>query len=47
LENGRLDAAGRHDDVLQTSGAYRRLWDAQQRARGWTLRPQSTSKVSL
>src|SRR5690606_34940842 len=36
LDRGRLDAVGRHDDVLRASGAYRRLWDAQQRAQGWT-----------
>jgi ATP-binding cassette, subfamily B, bacterial IrtA/YbtP len=45
LVRGRLDAVGRHDDVLRTSGTYRRLWDAQQRARGWTLRPQATGEA--
>jgi ATP-binding cassette subfamily B protein len=45
LERGRLDAVGRHDDVLATSEVYRRLWDAQQRAQGWMLRPRAAGEV--
>ena len=38
LEEGRLQAVGRHGDLLQRSTVYRRLWDGQSRSRDWRLR---------
>ena len=38
LEGGRLQAFGRHGDLLRRSAVYRRLWDGQSRSRDWRLR---------
>ena len=38
LEDGRLQAFGRHGDLLRCSAVYRRLWDGQSRSRDWRLR---------
>jgi ATP-binding cassette subfamily B protein len=38
LEQGRLEAFGRHVGLLRDSAVYKRLWDAQSRGRDWRLR---------
>lgn len=38
LDRGRVDGVGRHDDLLAASPVYRRLWEMQERGRGWRLR---------
>ena len=38
LEGGRLQAFGRHGDLLRRSTVYRRLWHGQGRSRDWRLR---------
>lgn len=35
LDEARLVEQGRHEELLATQGRYRRLWDAQQRAKRW------------
>jgi ATP-binding cassette subfamily B protein len=38
LEDGGLVESGRHEDLLATSGRYRRMWDAQQRVKLWHVK---------
>lgn len=38
LENGRITARGRHDELVTASGTYARFWEERLRARGWQLR---------
>jgi len=37
LNEGRVEACGKHADLLRRSPTYARLWNAQQRATGWKL----------
>lgn len=37
FDEGRVVARGRHEDLLATSGTYRRLWDAHIAARSWSF----------
>lgn len=37
LNNGRVEACGRHADLIHKSPTYGRLWAAQQSATGWRL----------
>lgn len=37
LNEGRVEACGRHADLLRISPTYARLWTAQQNAAGWKL----------
>ncbi|TDX33288.1 ABC transporter ATP-binding protein [Rhodovulum visakhapatnamense] len=43
LEEGRLTAQGRHAELLACPGRYRRMWEAQMRAKDWHLVPAGTS----
>jgi ATP-binding cassette subfamily B protein len=37
LNQGRIAAQGRHEELLAEGGLYRQLWDMQEQARGWTI----------
>ncbi len=37
MDEGRVVGCGRHEQLLGSCEVYRRLWDADQRARNWTL----------
>jgi ATP-binding cassette subfamily B protein len=41
LAGGRVEACGTHESLLARSHTYRRLFEAQERALGWTLRNDS------
>ena len=38
LDNGRITARGRHDQLVTAGGTYARFWEERLRARGWQLR---------
>lgn len=38
LEDGTIEAVGTHEQLLQTSAAYQRLWDAAQASARWEVR---------
>ena len=38
LQEGEIDAEGTHEELLQKSGVYRRLWDAAQQSVEWEVR---------
>lgn len=38
LDSGNLVQRGSHTELMAAGGLYRRLWDAQQTARGWRVR---------
>jgi ATP-binding cassette, subfamily B, bacterial IrtB/YbtQ len=38
LDNGRITARGRHDQLVNAGGTYARFWEERLRARGWQLR---------
>ncbi|OQZ90166.1 cytochrome bd biosynthesis ABC transporter ATP-binding protein [Mycobacterium alsense] len=38
LDNGRITARGRHDQLVTAGGTYARFWQERLRARGWQLR---------
>ncbi|MDP7705053.1 ABC transporter ATP-binding protein [Mycobacterium sp. TY815] len=40
VENGRITARGRHDELLGAGGTYARFWGERLRAQGWQLRPE-------
>jgi ATP-binding cassette subfamily B protein len=35
IDKGRILEAGKHDDLLQAGGLYRKLRDEQQRTKAW------------
>lgn len=37
LDNGEAVEQGRHKELLGMDGLYTRLWDVQEKARGWTI----------
>ncbi len=37
LREGRIAESGRHEELLQQKGIYRRMWDIQAKAGGWKL----------
>ena len=37
IDQGQVVERGKHAELLAQGGAYRRMWAAQERARGWTL----------
>ena len=37
MDNGNLAAAGTHEELLEASDAYRRLWEASERSATWTV----------
>lgn len=39
LDGGAIRERGRHDQLVAGGGVYARLWETQQRTRGWRLRP--------
>jgi ATP-binding cassette subfamily B protein len=39
LEDGRITARGRHDQLVTAGGTYARFWEERLHARGWQLRP--------
>jgi len=43
MEKGRVAASGAHDELLQTSQTYARLWSLQQENLRWTLSRPSAS----
>ena len=38
LDDGRITARGRHDQLVNAGGTYARFWEERLRARGWQLR---------
>jgi ATP-binding cassette subfamily B protein len=38
LDDGRITARGRHDQLIAAGGTYARFWEERLRARGWQLR---------
>ena len=38
LQQGRICAKGTHEELLQKSDEYRRLWEASEESRGWVLK---------
>ncbi|MEL7306179.1 MAG: ABC transporter ATP-binding protein, partial [Myxococcota bacterium] len=38
LDRGRVVESGRHEELVEHGGVYRRMWDLQQDAAGWRLR---------
>ncbi|MEO1302130.1 MAG: ABC transporter ATP-binding protein [Myxococcota bacterium] len=38
LDRGRVVESGRHEELVEHGGVYRRMWDLQQDAVGWRLR---------
>ena len=38
LENGRIRAAGKHDDLLKSDPVYANLWSLSESASGWVLK---------
>ena len=38
LNRGTVAAEGRHEELLRTSGEYRKLWAASEKSGEWTLR---------
>ena len=38
LENGRIRAAGKHDDLLKSDPVYANLWTLSESASGWVLK---------
>jgi ATP-binding cassette subfamily B protein len=38
LDDGRITARGRHDQLVTAGGTYARFWEERLRARGWQLR---------
>jgi len=38
MDGGRIVQVGRHDDLVQEEGVYRRLWESQTESEGWLLR---------
>jgi ATP-binding cassette, subfamily B, bacterial IrtB/YbtQ len=47
LNAGRVEQVGRHAELLGTSGLYSRMWQEQERAKGWKLggRPQFATEM--
>ncbi|ORX81840.1 hypothetical protein BCR32DRAFT_327152 [Anaeromyces robustus] len=37
LENGSIVEQGQHDDLINQNGVYKRLWDIQEKYKGWTM----------
>ena len=37
IENGQVKEKGRHDDLMRIGGTYRKLYDLQQSAAGWSV----------
>lgn len=38
LEQGRVKETGRHEELLEKNGLYRKMWDIQQTTGGWQIR---------
>ncbi|MGO4831395.1 ABC transporter ATP-binding protein, partial [Rhizobiaceae sp. 2RAB30] len=45
LKDGRVEASGRHHELLAVSPTYARLWAAQQGAAGWKLGSRRRNEV--
>ncbi|MMZ58619.1 putative multidrug export ATP-binding/permease protein [compost metagenome] len=41
LDQGRIAEAGKHEELLEKRGLYRKLWQEQQRLGGWKLKRKS------
>lgn len=44
MEAGRIAGQGRHDELLERCGAYRRLWDAHRQAIDWDIAVKETEE---
>lgn len=44
LENGWVVEEGNHDTLLKRKGLYAHLWNLQQRAEGWNMKPAHATK---
>ncbi|MEM6989213.1 MAG: ABC transporter ATP-binding protein [Myxococcota bacterium] len=47
LDQGRMVATGSHAELLERCTVYRRMWDAQQAAAGWTLGPERLAAAAM
>lgn len=45
LDEGRIRACGRHDELLESDGLYSRLWDLSEAASGWTVKEESEAEA--
>lgn len=45
LEEGKLIAAGKHEELLVTCSCYRKLWETSESAGSWTIKDRSKEPV--